>query len=60
MPTVISPQIIDQAALDTRNRERRRQASKYGLNATILAGSLGGASGGTEPPTTPTKSLLGS
>jgi hypothetical protein len=53
MPTVMSPEIIDQAAVDTKNRERRRQASRYGRQSTILAGA--GA-----PPTAGAKTLLGS
>jgi hypothetical protein len=52
MPTVLSPEIIDQASLDTNARERRRAASRAGRQSTILAGA--GA-----PPTSGAKTLLG-
>ena len=52
MPTVLSPEIIDQAAIDTNKRERRRQASRAGYQSTILAGA-------GMPPTAGAKSLLG-
>lgn len=52
MPTVMSPEVIDQAALDTKARERRRLMSRSGRQSTILAGA------GT-PPTAGAKTLLG-
>lgn len=52
MPTVTSPEVVDQAALDTNRRERRRAASRSGQASTILAGA--GA-----PPTAGAKTLLG-
>ena len=52
MPTVLSPEVIDQAALDTNRRERQRQASRAGLQSTILAGA-------GMPPTAGAKNLLG-
>lgn len=56
MPTVMSPEIIDQASLDTNTRERRRQAARYGRQSTLLAGRLPGAG---MPPTAGQKTLLG-
>ena len=55
MPTVASPEIVDQAQIDTRDRERRRQAARYGRSSTILAGET---SAGT-PPTAGAKTALG-
>lgn len=52
MPTVLSPEIIDQAALDTRKRERQRMAARGGRQSTILAGA-------GMPPTAGAKTLLG-
>ena len=46
----------DEAVLRESQRERRRAASRYGRQATIMAGA---ASGGM-PPTGQTKTLLGS
>lgn len=48
---------IDPAAIDAKNRERRRQASKYGRQSTILAGNM--APGVGAPPTVPVKTALG-
>lgn len=52
MPTVLSPEVVDQASLDTNARERRRRAAMQGRQSTILAGA--GA-----PPTAGAKTLLG-
>lgn len=52
MPTVMSPEVIDQSALDTKARERRRLMARSGRQSTILAGA--GA-----PPTAGAKTLLG-
>lgn len=46
----------DEAVLRESQRERRRAASRYGRQATIMAGA---ANGGI-PPTGQAKSLLGS
>jgi hypothetical protein len=52
MPTVLSPEMIDQASIDTKRRERARIASKYGIASTRLAGA-------GMPPTSGAKTLLG-
>jgi hypothetical protein len=54
MPTPISPELVDQTALDTNRRERARQASRQGRQSTILTGSMAGAA-----PTAGAKTLLG-
>jgi hypothetical protein len=52
MPTPISPEMVDQAAIDTKNRERHRAQTRYGLASTILAGA-------GMPPTSQAKTVLG-
>lgn len=52
MPTPISPEMIDQAAIDTKNRERRRAQTRSGQASTVLAGA-------GMPPTSQAKTLLG-
>lgn len=50
------PEVIDQAALDTRNRQRRLDVFRNGRQSTILAGK---ATGGAAPPTSGAKALTG-
>lgn len=47
-----SPEAIDQVALETRDRERRRIRSAFGRQSTILAG-------GAMPAAAPVKTALG-
>ena len=52
MPTVMSPEVIDQASLDTKAREQRRLRARAGRQSTILAGA-------GMAPTSGSKTLLG-
>lgn len=52
MPTALSPEVVDQASIDANRRERTRNANRYGLQSTILAGA-------GMPPTSGAKTLLG-
>lgn len=54
--TMIAPptETTSQVAVDARNRERRRRATMYGQQSTILTGSQGA------PVTAQQKTLLGS
>lgn len=50
---VVGPSSIDDAAIEERDRERRRQRSRSGRQSTILAGNTSTA------PTAPVKTALG-
>jgi hypothetical protein len=52
-PQVQTPVTEDEAVLRESQRERRRAASRYGRQATIMAGAA-------QAPTGQTKTLLGS
>lgn len=52
MPTVLSPEVVDQASIDSNRRERARQGTRYGIQSTTLAGA-------GLPPTSGAKTLLG-
>lgn len=56
-PQMTTPVTEDEAVLRESQRERRRAASRYGRQATIMAGQM---QGGGMPPTGQTKTLLGS
>lgn len=56
-PQMSTPVTEDEAVLRESQRERRRAASRYGRQATIMAGQM---QGGGQPPTGQTKTLLGS
>ena len=56
-PQMTTPVTEDEAVLRETQRERRRAASRYGRQATIMAGAM---QGGGMPPTGQNKSLLGS
>jgi hypothetical protein len=53
---VTQTEIIDDAAVDTRTRERRRRQQAAGFSSTLVTGS----SGAGAPPTAGQKTLLGS
>lgn len=44
-PPSASPEALDQTALESRDRERRRVRGSYGRQATILAGNDAPAAG---------------
>lgn len=52
-PQATTPVTEDEAVLRESQRERRRAASRYGRQATIMAGAA-------QAPTAQTKTLLGS
>lgn len=56
-PQATTPVTEDEAVLRESQRERRRAASRYGRQSTIMAGAM---QGGGMSPTGQTKSLLGS
>lgn len=57
MPSVYTTgtgtEVVDQASQDANLRERRRRATMFGRQSTMLAGSTGA------PPTAGAKTLLG-
>lgn len=50
----VGPEVIDDMALQERDRARQRSRGRAGRQSTILAGSTGA------PPTIPAKTALGS
>ena len=55
IPPPVTTEVIDQDALNVRDRERRRQRGAAGRQSTMLTGP-----GGVATPTGASKSLLGS
>ncbi len=58
-PQAYQPEVMDQASLDTRERERRRQVARAGRQSTILTAGFN-SSGAGLPPTSGSKTALGS
>ncbi len=50
----VGPEVIDDMAVEERDRARERNRNRRGRQSTILAGNTGGQ------PTTPIKTALGS
>lgn len=51
---IVGPEVIDDVALNERDRERNRNRLRAGRQSTIITGDMGGAA-----PTAPVKTALG-
>lgn len=57
IPQITQPELVDQAVVDTRTRERRRRQAA-GFSSTLVTGAAGNGAGAA--PTSGAKMLLGS